>query len=184
MTTAPVRWTTRTLDVPGARLHLEVSGPAGGDDDEATPLALVGHPTGTGGFRDLVEHLSDDRTVLLHDPRGFGASPLDDPTDDADPDRLADDLVALLDAAVPGRRVDVFGSSGGAVTALALAARHPERVRVAAPSASWRSSTSRACGPRWAPSWRSPAPERPTARTPATTPSTPRLRSRSRRWSA
>ena len=126
------RWSTRTLDVPGARLHLEVSevsGPASADG-AAPPLALVGHPMGAGDLRDLAEHLTRDRTVLLHDPRGFGASPLDDPTEDADPDRLADDLVALLDAAVPGQRVDVLGSSGGAVTALALAARHPERVRV------------------------------------------------------
>ena len=123
------RWTTRTLDVPGASIHHEVSGPSP-EDGTAPPLALVGHPMGAGDFRDLAEHFAHDRTVLLHDPRGFGASPLDDPTDDADPDRLADDLVALLDAAVPGQRVDVFGSSGGAVTALALAARHPERVRV------------------------------------------------------
>lgn len=129
-TTSTTRWTARALDVPGARLHLAVSGPPSGDDAAAPPLALVGHPMGADDFRDLAEQLASDRTVLLHDPRGFGASPLDDPTDDADPDRLADDLVALLDAAVPGQRVDVLGSSGGAVTALALAARHPERVRV------------------------------------------------------
>ena len=124
------RWTTRTLDVPGAQIHLEVSGPASEDDVAAPPLALVGHPMGAGDFRDLAEHFTRDRTVLLHDPRGFGASPLVDPSDDADPDRLADDLAALLDVAAPGQRVDVLGSSGGAVTALALAARHPERVRV------------------------------------------------------
>lgn len=124
-------WSTHRITVPGATLHAEVSGPpleppAG----TSLPLVLVGHPMGAGDFRDLAEHFTSERTVVLHDPRGFGASPLDDPTDDADPDRLADDLAALLDEVAPGRRVDVLGSSGGAVTALALAARHPGRVRV------------------------------------------------------
>ncbi|TXR57305.1 alpha/beta hydrolase [Quadrisphaera setariae] len=119
-------WTPGTLDVPGARLHHEVAGP-----DGAPVVVLVGHPAGADDFRDLGEHLANDHRVLLHDPRGFGASPLDDPDDDADPRRLADDVAALLEAvAGPDARADVFGSSGGAVTGLAFAARHPQRLRV------------------------------------------------------
>lgn len=126
MSTSSTTWTAGTLEVPGARLHHEVAGPP-----DAPVVVLTGHPAGADDFRDLGAHLAGDHRVLLHDPRGFGASPLDDPSDDADPDRLADDLAALLDAvAGPGSRADVFGSSGGAVAALALAARQPQRVRV------------------------------------------------------
>ncbi|MGQ7296392.1 alpha/beta fold hydrolase [Quadrisphaera sp. KR29] len=124
--TASTTWTTGVLQVPGARLHHEVAGPP-----DAPVVVLVGHPAGADDFRDLGAHLATDHRVLLHDPRGFGASPLDDPDDDADPDRLADDVAALLDhVAGPGARADVFGSSGGAVTGLAFAARHPDRLRV------------------------------------------------------
>ncbi len=122
-------WTSHRITVPGASLHAEVAGPAAGAVTSEPLLAIVGHPMGGDDFRDLAEQLTPERAVLLHDPRGFGASPLDDPEDDADPDRLADDLAALLDVVVPGQRVDVFGSSGGAVTGFAFAARHPGRLR-------------------------------------------------------
>ncbi|WP_170131447.1 alpha/beta fold hydrolase [Quadrisphaera granulorum] len=124
--TPATTWTPGTLDVPGARVHYEVTGP-----DGAPVVVLVGHPAGTDDFRDLGAHLATDHRVVIHDPRGFGASPLDNPDDDADPERLADDVAALLDAvAGPEARADVFGSSGGAVTGLAFAARHPQRLRV------------------------------------------------------
>jgi pimeloyl-ACP methyl ester carboxylesterase len=53
---------------------------------------------------------------------------LDDPTQDSTPRLRADDLAALLDA-LGADSADVFGSSVGAVTGLALAERHPWRVR-------------------------------------------------------
>ncbi|NRQ37248.1 alpha/beta hydrolase [Nonomuraea sp. NN258] len=113
--------TTHTLDVPGARLHYEVRGTG--------PLLLItGAPMGVGGFAMFADAMSDDHTVVTHDPRGIGASRLDDPDQDSTPDLRADDLAALLDA-LGAESADVFGSSGGAVTALALATRHPARVR-------------------------------------------------------
>lgn len=114
-------WTSHQLAVPGATLHYEVAG-------SGPVLALVGHPMGAADFRALGEQFVGDHTVVLTDPRGFGASPLENEQDDADPERLADDLAAVL-AAVSGEPADVFGSSGGAVTALAFAARHPHRGR-------------------------------------------------------
>jgi pimeloyl-ACP methyl ester carboxylesterase len=57
---------------------------------------------------------------------------VDDPDQDSTPDLRADDVAALLDAlldALGAESADVFGSSGGAVTGLALVARHPGRVR-------------------------------------------------------
>lgn len=114
-------WTSHQLAAPGATLHYETAG-------SGPVLALVGHPMGAADFRDLAEHFATDHTVVLTDPRGFGASPLENEQDDADPDRLADDLAAVL-AAVTDEPAEVFGSSGGAVTALAFAARHPEQAR-------------------------------------------------------
>jgi pimeloyl-ACP methyl ester carboxylesterase len=109
--------TNNSLDVPGARLHYEVqgSGPA---------LMLVGHPMGCSGFAAIAPVLAEGYTVVTYDPRGFGQSAIDDPEQGAEPDLLADDVRRVLEAVgeVPAR---VFGNSGGAVTGLALVARHP-----------------------------------------------------------
>lgn len=112
---------THTLDAPGATLSYEVlgSGPV---------LALIGHPMTADGFRPLAQLLATDHTVVLHDTRGTGASTMTDPTESPDPDVLAADLSRVL-AAVTDGPADVFGSSGGAITALALAAAHPDQVR-------------------------------------------------------
>lgn len=113
--------TTHTLDITGGRLHYEVRG--------SGPLLLVvGAPMGAAAFAPLADALARDHTVVTHDPRGIGRSPLDDPEQDSTPELRADDLAALLDA-LGAPSADLFGSSGGAVTGLALAERHPERVR-------------------------------------------------------
>jgi clorobiocin/coumermycin A biosynthesis protein CloN7/CouN7 len=112
--------TTRTLDVPGARLYYEVqgSGPA---------LMLVGHPMGASGFAPIAPLLADAYTVVTYDPRGFARSTIDDSDQDAEPDLLADDVRRVLEA-VGKLPAQVFGNSGGAVTGLALVARHPGHV--------------------------------------------------------
>jgi pimeloyl-ACP methyl ester carboxylesterase len=109
------------LDVPGARLHYEVRGDG--------PLLLVmGAPMGAAMFAPLADALAADFTVVTHDPRGIARSPIDDPEQDSTPELRADDVAALLDA-LGADAADVFGSSGGAVTGLALVAHHPDRVR-------------------------------------------------------
>jgi pimeloyl-ACP methyl ester carboxylesterase len=113
--------TTHTLDVAGALLHYEVRG--------SGPLLLVmGSPMDAEAFGPLADALASDHTVVTHDPRGISGSPLDDPEQDSTPELRADDVAALLDA-LDADSADVFGSSGGAVTGLALVARHPGRVR-------------------------------------------------------
>jgi pimeloyl-ACP methyl ester carboxylesterase len=72
--------------------------------------------------------LAHDHTVVTHDPRGISGSSVDDPEQDSTPDRRADDVAALLDE-LGAESADVFGSSGGAVTGLALVTRHARRVR-------------------------------------------------------
>lgn len=109
-----------TLDVPGARLYFEVQG-------SGPPLMLVGHPMGCSGFATIAPLLAGDYTVVTYDPRGFGRSLIEDPDQEAEPDLIADDIRRVLEAAdkVPAH---VFGNSGGAVTGLALVARHPGHV--------------------------------------------------------
>jgi pimeloyl-ACP methyl ester carboxylesterase len=63
----------------------------------------------------------------LRPPRLF-CSTIDDRDQDAEPDLLADDVRQVLEA-VSDTPADVFGSSGGAVTGLALVARYPSHVR-------------------------------------------------------
>ncbi|MFF1480152.1 alpha/beta fold hydrolase [Streptomyces sp. NPDC058301] len=113
--------THHTLAVPGARLHYEVRG-------EGPLLLVMGAPMAAAAFAPLAQALQSEYTVVTHDPRGISGSVLDDPEQDSTPELRADDVAALLDA-LGADSADVFGSSGGAVTGLALVARHPGRVR-------------------------------------------------------
>jgi pimeloyl-ACP methyl ester carboxylesterase len=88
---------------------------------------LIGHPMDSSGFAAIAPLLATDHTVVTYDPRGFGRSTIDDRGQDAEPELLADDVWRVLEA-VGGGPSDVFGSSGGAVTGLALVARHPDHV--------------------------------------------------------
>lgn len=118
MTTQP---TAHHLDVPGARLHYEVRGTG--------PLLLViGQPMTSEPFAPLADLLAEDRTVVTYDPHGLGRSTAHDPSLPVTPEVQADGL-ALLVEALGGGPADVVASSGGAVAGLALATRHPERVR-------------------------------------------------------
>jgi pimeloyl-ACP methyl ester carboxylesterase len=111
---------SHALNVPGACLYYEVQG-------SGPLLMFVGHPMGAAGFAPITPLLCTDYTVVTFDPRGFGRSTIDDPDQDADPDLLADDVHRLLEAVADGP-AQVFGSSGGAVTALALAAHYSDGV--------------------------------------------------------
>ena len=112
------------LDVPDARLYYEVRGASG-------PLvALVGAPMDADAFAPLAERLAADHTVLTTDPRGIHRSPLHDPGQDSTPQARADDLARLITHLGAGPAV-VLGSSGGAVTALALTLARPELVGTA-----------------------------------------------------
>ncbi|MCZ7413360.1 MULTISPECIES: alpha/beta fold hydrolase [unclassified Streptomyces] len=112
--------TTGSLAVPGARLHYEVRG-------EGPLVVLVGAPMDAAAFAPLAELLATDHTVLTTDPRGINRSPLDDPGQDSTPELRADDLSRLIAHLDAGPAV-VLGSSGGAVSALALVQDHPEQV--------------------------------------------------------
>lgn len=113
--------TTATLDVPGARLCYDVRG-------SGPVLMLVGAPMDASGFAAIAPLLATDRTVVTYDPRGFARSTRDDPDADLTAEIFADDVHRVL-AAVTDEPADMLGSSGGAITGLALVTRHPGQVR-------------------------------------------------------
>jgi pimeloyl-ACP methyl ester carboxylesterase len=82
---------------------------------------------GAGGFGTLAGHFTD-RTVVTYDPRGVERSRKTDGVIESTPEQHADDVHRLISALGAGP-VDLFASSGGAVNALALVARHPDDVR-------------------------------------------------------
>jgi pimeloyl-ACP methyl ester carboxylesterase len=112
-----------TLEAPGAVLHFDVwEGGAG-----HPVLLLAGAPMGASGFTPLAEQFAD-RTVVTYDPRGTERSQrTDGQPPGSEPGEHAEDLRRLIQALDAGP-ADVFGSSGGAVNALALVARHPRLV--------------------------------------------------------
>jgi pimeloyl-ACP methyl ester carboxylesterase len=116
---------TRTVSVDGAVLTYDVR--PGQKEDGHAPLLMVGSPMSAAGFLTLSSHFTD-RTVITYDPRGVDRSTRDDDSAECHPHEHAADLRGVIEAAGLGA-VDVFASSGGAVNALALVARHPELVR-------------------------------------------------------
>jgi pimeloyl-ACP methyl ester carboxylesterase len=124
VTTTTSEPTTHTLEVPGATLTYDIRRNA---ESQEPTLLLIGSPMGAAGFGTLARHFAD-RTVVTYDPRGSERSRKDDPADPVDPDLHAEDLHRLI-AAVDTEPVELFASSGGAVNALALVAKHPEQVK-------------------------------------------------------
>lgn len=122
----PATVATRQLEVPTATLTYDVRGPLPAADG-SPPLLMIGQPMDARGFEALASHFPD-RTVVTYDPRGLGRSTRRDGSTRQSPQQQADDLHRLV-AALDVGPVDLFASSGGAVTALALVAEHPADVR-------------------------------------------------------
>jgi pimeloyl-ACP methyl ester carboxylesterase len=116
--------TTHTLEVPGAVLTYDVRR----NDSSTHPvLLMIGSPMGAAGFGALSAHFTD-RTVVTYDPRMSDRSRRTDGATETTVEEQADDLHRLISALNTGP-VDLFASSGGAVNALELVARHPDQVR-------------------------------------------------------
>lgn len=124
MTLTPVEPATYTLEVPGAVLTYDIRA---GDPGDRPPLYLLGSPMGAAGFGTLAGYLTD-RTVITYDPRAVERSRRTDGATETTPQEHADDLHRIIGALDRGP-VDMLASSGGAVNALVLVARHPEDVR-------------------------------------------------------
>lgn len=109
-----------TLEVPDGRLYFELRG-------SGPLLVLVGAPMDARAFVPLAELLASDHTVLTTDPRGINRSTVHDRSADSTPELRADDLARLIAYVDAGPAV-ALGSSGGAISVLALAQAHPELV--------------------------------------------------------
>jgi pimeloyl-ACP methyl ester carboxylesterase len=117
--------TTHVLETGEADIAYDVHGPLPTADGRP-PLLMIGQPMDATGFSVLRSYFPD-RTVITYDPRGIGRSTRTDGRIDHSPTVQANDVHALIEALGAGP-VDMFASSGGAVTALALVATHPDDV--------------------------------------------------------
>ncbi|MGY1619234.1 alpha/beta fold hydrolase [Geodermatophilus sp. SYSU D00691] len=113
---------TSTLQTPEATLAYDVRGPLPTADGRP-PLVLIAAPMDASGFGSLASHFPD-RTVVTYDPRGLGRSTRHDGRPEHTPEQNADDVHRVI-AALGAGPVELFASSGGAVSALALVAAHP-----------------------------------------------------------
>ncbi|MGW5666479.1 alpha/beta fold hydrolase [Micromonospora sp. NPDC003776] len=116
---------TYMLETAEAGIVYDVRGPLPTADGRP-PLFMIGQPMTASGFATLAAHFSD-RTVVTYDPRGLGRSSRKDGRTDNDPTVQATDVHAVIEALGVGP-VEMFASSGGAVTALALVTAYPHDV--------------------------------------------------------
>jgi pimeloyl-ACP methyl ester carboxylesterase len=117
--------TTRILETDEVDLVYDIHGPLPTADGRP-PLFMIAQPMTADGFATLASHFPD-RTVVTYDPRGLGRSTRKDGRVDNAPTVQAGDVHAVIDALGVGS-VEMFASSGGAVTALALVAAYPDDV--------------------------------------------------------
>ena len=116
---------TQTLALEEVDLVYDVRGPLPPADGHPV-LLMIGQPMSAEGFGALAGHFPD-RTVVTYDPRGLGRSVRKDGATELTPQDQAADLHRLIEALGAGP-VELFASSGGAVTALELVATHPDDV--------------------------------------------------------
>ena len=118
---------TDTLETAEADIVYDVQGPLPTADGRPA-LFMIGQPMDASGFRTLASYFPD-RTVITYDPRGLGRSLRKDGQVDNVPTVQAEDVHAIIRTLEVGP-VEMFASSGGAVTALALVAAYPNDVNV------------------------------------------------------
>ncbi|MBP2227742.1 pimeloyl-ACP methyl ester carboxylesterase [Azospirillum agricola] len=111
-------------DTPKGRVHLRRAGP--GDASGGTPLlAFQSAPGSSAPLLPLIRGLAGGREVIAPDYLGNGDS--DKPERTVDIETLAEDALAVADA-LGLARFDLWGTHTGALVALELTVRHPERV--------------------------------------------------------
>ena len=116
--------TTHTVGSGADSITYDIRGDLSAATTDRPVLFLIGSPMDAVGFGSLASHFAD-RPVVTYDPRGAGRNPTD--TTPIVAEQHAEDLHRVIEDLGVGP-VDVFGSSGGAVNALALVAAHPEDV--------------------------------------------------------
>src|SRR5213592_2161391 len=115
--------TTHVLETAEADIAYDVYGPMPTADGRP-PLLMIAQPMTASGFGTLASYFPE-RTVVTYDPRGIGRSTRKDGRHDNAPTVQAEDVHAVIETLGVGP-VEMFASSGGAVTALALVAAYPD----------------------------------------------------------
>ena len=115
--------TKHTLETAEADIVYDVRGPLPTADGRP-PLFMIAQPMDASGFATLASYFPD-RTVVTYDPRGLGRSVRKDGRVENTPTLQAVDVHAVIEALGVGP-VEMFASSGGAVTALALVTAHSD----------------------------------------------------------
>jgi acetyltransferase/esterase len=112
---------TGYLSVPGAKLYYEVRG-------SGPPLLMIhGGAVDAGSFAAVAPELAVNYTVITYDRRGNSRSKLDSPPTETTVAQQAEDAAQLLKE-LTDTPPHVFGSSGGAIVALEMAARYSARL--------------------------------------------------------
>jgi len=123
--------TRRYVGAPGRQVHLIEGGRRGDPVPSRPPLAcLHAAPCSGASFTPFLNAMAQRRHVLALDTPGYGGS--DRPEQRLDIAGYAEILGETLDAALQGggdEPLDLFGHSTGALIAVELARRRPERVR-------------------------------------------------------
>jgi len=123
--------TRRYVGAPGRQVHLIEGGRPDASTPPQPPLAcLHAAPCSGVSFTPFLNAMAKRRHVLALDTPGYGAS--DRPEQRLDIGGYADILGEALDQAVEGagdERIDLFGHSTGALIAVELARRRPDRIR-------------------------------------------------------
>ncbi|MDG4862060.1 alpha/beta hydrolase [Streptomyces sp. T-3] len=108
------------VSADGARLHIEVHG------REGAPAVVLAHgwTCSTAFWAAQIRELAVDHRVIAYDQRGHGRSPAPAEASGYSTRALADDLEAVLAAALePGERAVLAGHSMGGMTMMAAAGR-------------------------------------------------------------
>lgn len=134
-----------TLDVGTAQLAYDLRGDSG-------PLVVQLHGLTSSRERDALLGLDlgrslRDHRILRYDARGHGLSTGSDDPADYGWDRLADDLLTLLDHVAPGEKVHGVGPSMGTGTLLHAAVKDPRRfstLTLLTPPTAWKSRVAQA----------------------------------------
>ena len=117
-------FTFRHVETNGIRLHVAECGPA----NASVMVMLHGFPECWAAWAPVAERLADRYRCILPDQRGFNLSDKPEGVAAYDTKHMVADLLGLLDALVPGRKVTLCGHDWGASVAYAFAMRHPERL--------------------------------------------------------
>jgi pimeloyl-ACP methyl ester carboxylesterase len=103
----------RERRVSGAGVELAVA--ERGDASRPSVLLVHGYPDTKEVWSEVATRLSGRFHVVAFDVRGAGASSAPQHTADYDLERLADDIVAVIDAVAPGKPVHLVGHDWGSI---------------------------------------------------------------------